>query len=317
MGSPADQRAATLWAITCYFNPIGYQRRLANYRTFRRNLTVPLVTVELSNGGDFQLSAADADVLIQLRCPDILWHKERLLNIALRAVPRACHRVAWLDCDVVFTTTDWAERTVEALEHFDLLQLYMHFYDIGRDASTDEFGIAHCSNTGYSLAYGLATGAVSLEVLGGELRLQGCSQGLAWAAPRDVLDRHGFYDACIMGSGDRAMVCAALGEFDYARHRLQMNARWAEHYLAWAKPYFDTVGGRMGFVDGGIIHLWHGDLAARKYAERHKGLSQFDFDPFADLRLDDQGCWRWSSDKRPMHQFAKNYFASRKEDGEP
>jgi hypothetical protein len=317
MGSPADQRAAALWAITCYFNPIGYQRRLANYRIFRRNLTVPLVTVELANGGDFQLCPADADVLIQLHCPDILWHKERLLNIALRAVPRACRRVAWLDCDVVFTTTDWAERTVEALQRFDLLLPFQDVHEIARDAATEELDITRCPKTGYSLAYGLATGAVSLEVLGSSMRLERCHGGLAWAAPRDVLDRHGFYDACIMGSGVRAMVCAALGQFDYARHYLQMNARWAEHYLAWAKPYFDTVGGRMGFVDGGIIHLWHGDLAARKYLERHKEYKQFDFDPFTDIRVDANGCWRWSSDKRPMHQFVQNYFASRKEDGEP
>ena len=44
----ADPRSANLWAITCYFNPVGYRRRLENYRMFRQRLKVPLVAVELS-----------------------------------------------------------------------------------------------------------------------------------------------------------------------------------------------------------------------------------------------------------------------------
>ena len=37
-----------LWAITSCYNPMGYARRAANYRLFRRSLNVPLVTVESS-----------------------------------------------------------------------------------------------------------------------------------------------------------------------------------------------------------------------------------------------------------------------------
>ena len=36
-----------LWAITAYFNPFGYRRRRENYGLFRKNLEVPLLTVEL------------------------------------------------------------------------------------------------------------------------------------------------------------------------------------------------------------------------------------------------------------------------------
>ncbi len=37
----ARQDTQELWAITCYFNPIGYRRKLANYRLFRHRLSVP------------------------------------------------------------------------------------------------------------------------------------------------------------------------------------------------------------------------------------------------------------------------------------
>ena len=56
----------SLWAITRYFNPVGYERRLLNYRTFRRRRTTPLVTVELSYRDDFDLPPDAADIPIQL-----------------------------------------------------------------------------------------------------------------------------------------------------------------------------------------------------------------------------------------------------------
>jgi len=48
-----------LWAITSYFNPMGYKSRPANYRTFRKYLTAPLLAVELSFTGTFELQPGD------------------------------------------------------------------------------------------------------------------------------------------------------------------------------------------------------------------------------------------------------------------
>ena len=51
-----------LWAITCYFNPCQYKRRLQNYRVFRERAGIPLVAVELSYADQFELQAGDADI---------------------------------------------------------------------------------------------------------------------------------------------------------------------------------------------------------------------------------------------------------------
>lgn len=48
-----------MWAITSYFNPAHYSTRLANYQRFGDQLSVPLVTVELSFTGEFELMPAD------------------------------------------------------------------------------------------------------------------------------------------------------------------------------------------------------------------------------------------------------------------
>ncbi len=74
-----------LWAITSFFNPAGYKNRLSNYHRFRSRLNVPLVAVELSFTGRFELRDSDAEILIQISGADVMWQKERLLNIALGA----------------------------------------------------------------------------------------------------------------------------------------------------------------------------------------------------------------------------------------
>ncbi|MCP5119256.1 MAG: hypothetical protein GY953_51295, partial [bacterium] len=100
----------TLWAITSYYtydDPAGEKRRLKAYREFRRQLRIPLVTIELSYADTFDLTAGDADILIQVRGGAVLWQKERFLNLALRSLPGHCDTVAWTDCDVVLTRDDW------------------------------------------------------------------------------------------------------------------------------------------------------------------------------------------------------------------
>src|SRR5262245_53727442 len=132
------QCASNLWATTCYFNPIGYQRRLENYHTFRQHLTVPLVTVEVAFNGAFQLHSGDADILVQLRGGDVLFQKERLLNLALKSLPDSCDKVAWLDCDVVFESEDWVARANQALDDFGLLHLFHERHNLPPDAMLDQ-----------------------------------------------------------------------------------------------------------------------------------------------------------------------------------
>jgi hypothetical protein len=308
--------SGSFWAITCYFNPVGYRRRIENYRLFRRHLKVPLVTVELSFDGNFELQQEDADVLVQIHGRDVMWQKERLLNIALEWLPDSCDKIAWLDCDVIFGSNDWVERASRALDKFALLHLFQERCDLSRDVSFDQLNGQDTQTVAPSVVHKLAKGASRKDVLllfPGERRL--ATTGLAWASRREVLEEHGFYDACILGGGDKAILCAALGEFDYCTRPFLMNARREEHYLGWARPYFASVGGRVGYIEGPLFHLWHGDVKDRRYEGRHRDLKAFDFDPFTDVALDANGCWRWNSDNKDLHLFVRRYFESRNEDG--
>jgi hypothetical protein len=309
------RNANGLWAITAYFNPAGYRRRLKNYHLFRQHLTVPLVTVELSFNGHFELATGDAEILVQLHGGDVMWQKERLLNLARQHLPSACETVAWLDCDIILTSGDWAAHAQRALEKLALVQLFETRHDLPPDAGLDTLASWNAEPTAFSVIHRLATGHVGREALRGNelvIRFRSCT-GLAWAIRREVLDVHRMYDATIVGSGDKANVFAALGMPETAAVALEMNARRAEHYLAWARPFAATVQRRVGYIPGRIFHLWHGDLTDRGYTRRHALLA--DFDPFTDIALDAQGSWRWSSDKPDLHAAIRRYFESRLEDG--
>jgi hypothetical protein len=312
----SNRRCGPLWAITSYFNPLNYRSRRENYRVFRENLSVPLVTVELSFDREFQLDKSDAEILIQIRGGDVMWQKERLLNIALQSIPRDCRAIAWVDCDVVFDSPDWSDHALQALDGHALIHLYEEIYNLLRDGTLECARSAHPQPTSRSIVYKMRSGEMTLADLVGGFQVPfGATCGQAWASPRSVLEKHGFYDSCIIGSADRASLCAAWGEFRAAIDYLRMSSRRAEHFLAWAKPYFETVRGQIGFIPGRVFHLWHGELENRLYAARHANLEPFDFDPKLDIAIDSTGCWRWSSDKREMHALVQRYFAARDEDG--
>src|SRR5262249_22318280 len=130
-------RRSSLWAVTCYFNPAGYRRKLENFRTFRDHLTVPLIAVEQDLEGRFELGPGDADIVLRVSDGDVLWQKERLLNLGVNALPSSCEAVAWLDCDIIFDGTSWVEETLRALERLELVHLFHERHNLPRDEPLD------------------------------------------------------------------------------------------------------------------------------------------------------------------------------------
>src|SRR5215203_77291 len=163
MSSANHHAGQPLWAITSYFNPMRYKRKLANYRLFREHLPLPLITVELSFGAnDFDLREGEADILIQLRGGDVLWQKERLLNVALRALPSECTKVVWLDCDVVFGGGGWAEEVSGLLDEFPLVQAFSRIHHLPRDLGPGELSPADAEFSRSSTASLVASGRVAV-----------------------------------------------------------------------------------------------------------------------------------------------------------
>lgn len=300
-----------IWGITSYFNPTSSPIRRANYDIFHARLGIPLVTVELSYGDGFDLAPDDAEILIQLRGAGVMWQKERLLNIALEALPADCRTVVWLDADVVFADQDWPARLERALDDHALVQPFARAFLLPAGAAPE--GLPEGCILRESAVAAFSTGLALSDWMRrfGDHGGRKVGLGLAWAARRDLLDRHGFFDAAIIGGGDRALVCAAYGTFGMLIEKHRMNPRQERRYLDWAVPFNADVGGRLGWSDGDLYHLWHGDIERRQYAERHAALAAIGFDPYADIARAENGVWRWNSDKPELHRMLADYFTGR------
>ena len=290
------------------------QRRLVNYRAFRSQLRIPLVAVELSFDGQFELAQGDADILVQISGGAVLWQKERLLNIAVKSVPPDVENVALLDCDVVFEREDWAEDAEARLnKRCNIIQLFSEALYLSKESPPDNPGV---TNAEYSAPGIMHTGDPSLLSQG--ILFDGVNRllyqpGLAWAVKRTILDEHHLYDAAIVGGGDTLMVASVFGVVERVTNRYVFNRRRVEHYSRWAAPFSKRIAGQAGALPGTIYHLWHGRLQDRNYRGRHKFLE--DFDPYSDIQIGSNGAWQWTKPNTELEKRLRANFLNRREDG--
>jgi hypothetical protein len=299
------RKPGQLWAITSYFNPARSRRRRLNYAVFRARLNVPLVAVQL-DFGERELGPADADVLVTIPGRDVLWQKERLLNRAMQELPPECQAIVWLDCDVTFFDDAWPELTMSALETWPILQPFSTFSQVALPYSCDPSIRLEPAPTSYrSLGNRMQGSSLPFSIFSsiGSSRRLGYLPGFAWAARREVIHDIGLYDAFILGCGDKALASAAYGRFDDTITVYEMSEPHASHYRQWARRFHGRVSGRVGYADVALAHLWHGDADRRAKRAPYTGLSRFNFDPEADIAIDEGGAWRWANDRPDLQRY--------------
>lgn len=299
-----------LWVITSYFNPAGYRRRLLNYRRFRAALSVPLAVAELSFDGRWELTAQDADQLVQVADGDVMWQKERLLNLVLTRLPAECEYVAWIDADVVMQDRDWPQQAVDALITVPIVQLFSVVRHLDASGGPGPGTV----RTAVSAAAAVLRGQPPSIIVG---TMNTYAHGNGFAARRELLERHGLYDRCVIGGGDSALLGGAYGVQDVLADCWRMSPAQRDHYLHWAAGFHADVKGRVAALPGEMLHLWHGELTDRRYGRRHVDLEPHCFDPNLDIGLGADGAWRWTSDKPGLRALLCDYFRSRLEDGRP
>lgn len=309
-----------VWGITTFFNPVGYKSKKRNYDFFRKiskKQGLKLVTVELAfDNVKFELRRGDADILLQLRTDskNIMWQKERLMNIAFKNVPKTCNKMIWIDCDVFFENNDWLERVSTSLDKYMIVQPFSKFIRLEKgakkisqnitipiDNKIDLFGQV------YSLYNNLPNNYIS---------------GLAWAFRREVFEENLFYDEAILGSGDRLMSYAfynkdfikKLDKTDKNFINMCLYVKMRQRYQIWLENVSKIVKGRTFYVDQNLYHLWHGDMKDRQYYLRNEIIKKGDFDPGNDIVKDENGIWKWNSEKKEMQDEVKKYFWVRRED---
>lgn len=293
-------------AITCFFNPAKFKRNLSNYKNFKdymQQIGCPLYTVELAFGDEpFELDGADPN-LWQIRTKDVMWHKERLLNLLAKRLPSQYTKIVWTDCDLRWPEKpDWFQYTSMLLDRYKIVQPYACAEYLTLNGAVEYFkeGVVAVKNQ-FRDPYDYHQ----------------FHPGFVWAARREFFDKFGLYDKPILGAGDAYMAFAFLGNpekvFDTYTDQFSMCRELVADYLKWAEPVAAYVDGSIGFVDTTIHHQWHGSRKERRYYER-MGLIR-DFVPARDLTVDSTGLWTWSELVKPEFKAQlKDYFDCRNED---
>jgi len=307
-----------VWAITCYYNPLRWKSRLRNYRIFREQLQLPLITVEWHPEEKFQLGDQDAEILLRRSGGDLMWQKERLLEIGLGHLPSSATSVAWIDCDVVFGQRNPGPRILKALERHPVIQLFSEAVHVSQ------------SHLNHYREYDPVAGGDSSQPSSAKIVSESGIQsfetfhhgasGLAWAARKDVLLEVGLFDRAVVGSGDFLMLLATLGISDFwfesRRHLGYYDYLERSTYSKWARRVFEKTEGCLGFIDQTLYHLPHGRLVNRRYLDRHGVFNAVGIDLAQDLELTEQKVWRFRNSAAKLRDMMKRYFEERREDEE-
>ncbi|NNM05455.1 MAG: hypothetical protein HKO65_10160, partial [Gemmatimonadetes bacterium] len=213
-----------MWGIVSLFNPAGYGNKLENFRIFSENVRrqgLPLLVVECAFGdAEFEVPEQLCDRLVRRRTSTVMWQKERLLNIGLEHLPDECDKVAWVDADVIFENDDWVQETARLLEAYCVVQPYAKAHWLKRGKRRPSFrwrASAGPKDGGWMPGMGFKmTRTPDWDKALEKYHLHG-HLGFAWAIRREIIERHGFYDAQILGNGDFVMAHAMYGNEDFWR----------------------------------------------------------------------------------------------------
>lgn len=293
-----------LYVVLPYFNFCGFKRRRELFIKFINEIKdrkeIRIVVSEIL--GPEPLGKIKGPWRhIKFKTESHLWAKENLVNMAVSTLPSDWKFMAWIDADISFLNTNWASQTMDELRaEYDIVQLWRSAVNLG--------AYGQVLKTDQSFAY-MAEGSGTAWIANDKYGFW--HPGYAWACTRAAFDKmEGLIDWAILGSGDRHMAMALMG-------RVTQSAPGNIHsnYRKMLEDYQDRVRKlRLGWVDGTILHHWHGSMANRRYKERWEILTKGAYDPKVDICSTKEGLVMLTRKGRRMQAELDGYFLGRKED---
>jgi hypothetical protein len=299
----------TLHVVTMISNPARYHSRYRLFRDFQARMektaNIKFYVVEVAFG-DRQHEVTDPKnpQHLQLRTNQEIWHKENAINVGVKhLLPHDWKYVAWVDADVTFLNDNWAQETLQALQHYQVVQPWSECVDTG------PYGNGKQMFKSFGL---LNTNGVRIQAYSTEPYAFGHS-GFAWACTRTFWENvNGLMDFPILGSSDHHMAWAMVGHVERSVHG-GMTDSFKRRAEEWQRNAVRVTNGHVGYVPGLIIHNFHGAKKNRKYRERWQILIDNKFDPDTDLRRDSQGLLQVVNNPNLLYDIHQ-YFRQRNED---
>jgi hypothetical protein len=301
-----------LYVIAVISNPVRYASRYRLYHDFaarmRREPNVILYTVEIAYGDRPHVLTHPDGNQIALRTKYELWHKENMGNLGVMRLPDEAKNIAFIDADVSFARHDWAEETVQQLQHHPVVQMFSHSVDLGPNHEPI------LQRESFASAYVAGKNMLPPSRQTPAYKSGNFHPGYAWAYRRDFLDQvGGLMDFAIVGSADYHMAYSMIGRGGETAPR-NISAEYADLILAWQDRCERSMRRNLGVVSGTLTHYWHGKKVDRKYADRWKILFEHEFNPVTDIVRDSHGVLRLSGNKPELRRSLMGYFRARNED---
>jgi len=283
---------------------------------FRENLKnhgIKLLTVEFDLNGIYELKKEDAEILIQLTDGDLMWQKERLINIGIDKLPTDTDIVLVLDTDIVFAHEDIVERIEKAMKQYKVVQCYsntmqLHPYILNLNSFSNLFKI----NKDKKYNFYEITDNISLvkKVLHPE-QIKTTSTGLAWAYRYETIKKIKMFEGKILGSGDEATSWALLRKFK-DNFLLGTGNSWFL-YADMIRSYVEVED--INYLEDTVVYsLYHGEKENRRYNDRYNIFNQYDFDSSRDLIIEEGKPFKFKDCVDPaLKENIRQYFVSRKE----
>lgn len=275
-----------LAVITCHFNFVGFinpRRNLHRFLLQMRTQGVPVYGVEAYLPGQVpQTAGIPGWRQIELKPDQILFQKEALLNLAEKLVPENFTKIAWVDADLWFHNPDWYAETSQALDIWQVVQMFDWCDWAGPDGRI------------VKTSPGSAFGAVR--------KVKNGHPGFAWAARRELW-KIGLYERGVLGSGDAMMTNVFLFR-EILPREIENDLLNFMLYRSRVHDWLESF----HFVPGRVSHEWHGSLQNRRYTERRDLIRHLDIASLAAKA--DNGLMRWTGPVDGMME----YFVGRAED---
>jgi hypothetical protein len=301
-----DPIEGKLNVIIVISNPCLFAKRYILTREFIKRIEsddchINLFIVELCYGDQkFIITDSKNKNHLQIRTDQVIWHKETMINMGVKLLPKNWKAMAWIDADIEFENHNWALDTLKILNgSCDIVQIWSHCVDMNYDELTmkvhNSFGYQYSKGNPY-----INNGPNYWH------------PGFAWACTRKAYEKmNGLYEFGILGSGDNIMALSLI------EHGLKaINDKSTDGYKDSILEYQNRVKNlRFGYVPGVIRHYYHGSKKNRQYSERWQILINHNYDPNIHVEKNKNGLLVPSKNcpKELLNDIMK-YFKERNED---
>ena len=263
--------------ISCFFNPQNSAYRIKAFNHFYdsiKHLNHRIIECVI---GDAKPQLEESESITRVYTENLLWHKESLLNKIVSELPEKYKYVFWVDADVIFTNKNWLTDGVKALQTNNIIQpfeycAHMEINELEPSFSIDKITATNrgkfCPNGVNNKVWKSFASNCSNTTLWQDrnYNIHG-HVGFAWGARREVLEAVPLYDRALIGGADHVICHAAMGQIncDCIAKSFIDNI---EEVNEWSRQFYKVVQGKVGYVQGNLYHIWHGDINKREYLKR-------------------------------------------------